>query len=250
MRAGWLEVGQPAAFNRMETAKVHAALEAAKGKIPEAATLLGTTSIALKKIINADDGLKQRWAIAGSKGTGSPKEASTIHRPAAPAISVGGKELEFNDAKEIAVAMEDEDAAVREGLLKMGVRGAGLEMVMAMQQVQRKHFARCIEIVGGGITKQAIDILGEVELISKRLSEVGVPLDEQIMLREDRRGLLDILGRYKDKVDKSALIQAMVKKVEADIKKGGKGGSAGKPGFGTLLVKGEKVEIHEHTPAQ
>ncbi len=218
-------------------------MESAGGKLPEAAKLLGVTSPALKKIVMADDGLKQRWALAGVKGTGAPGEPSTIHRPPAPAITVAGKEIEYSDAKAIAKAMEDEDAAVRSGLINMGVRGSGLEMVLAMQQVQRKHFARCIEIVGGGITKQAIDIMGEVDLISQRLAEPGVPLEEQMMLREDRRGLLDILGRYKDKVDKSALIQAMVKKVEAEAKGASKSQAKPKSFLAIQAQSGSNVEV-------
>lgn len=237
----------------MEAATVHAAMEAASGNIREAAKALGTTSLALRDIIQKNEGLRTRWRIAGVKGTGAPGVEATIHRPPAPTlpktITVAGEVIEEDEARKIAKAAADEDAAVRSGLLNMGVRGKGLEMVLAMQQVQRKHFARCIEILGGGITKQAIDIMVEVEAISDKLNTPGMTLEEQMMLREDRRGLLDILGKYKDKVDKSALIQAMVKKVEAEAKAGGKN-RPGKPGFG-VLVQGEKVEIHEHnSPAE
>jgi len=232
----------------MDTATIHAAMETASGNLGVAAKSLGMTTLKLKDLILADDGLKQRWRISGLRGSGSPGEHSVIHRPPAPPM-VDGKSVSSEEAQKIAKALEEEDAAVRSGLLKMGVSGTGLEMVLAMQQVQRKHFARCIEMVGGGITKQAIDIMLEVEKINNRLSDSAVPLDEQAMLREDRRGLLDILGKYKDKVDKSALIQAMVKKVEADVKGGGKGSRHGKPGFG-VLVQGERVEIHEHPPGK
>lgn len=231
---------------------IHAALELECGSVNKAAARLSISHSNLRKIISADNGLRSRWMLKNEAGTGAPGEESTIHRELVTpeTIAVGGKELELDEAKKIARAMDEEDAAVRESMMSLGIRGEGLEMVLAMQKVQRKHFARCIEIVGGGITKQSIDIMMEIAKINAKLESTTNPptFEEQRMLREDRRGLLDILGRYKDKVDKSALIQAMVKKVEAEIKNGKKGGNS-RPGFG-VLVKGEKVEIHEHTSSE
>ena len=231
-----------------EAAKIHTAMEAAGGSLRRAARALGVDSLVLKDAINSDPALRARWRTAGEAEKGVPGDAETLHRPATDVVTVGKDKLTLEEGRKIADAVAAEDAAIRNGLLNMGVKASGLNMVMAMQTVQRKHFARCIEILGGGITKQAIDVMLEIDRISERLSQADVPMDEQFMLRMDRRGLLDILGRFKDKVDKSALIQAQVKKLEADAKAGNGGGrnKPGKPGFGTLLVKGETVEIHEH----
>lgn len=227
-----------------DTARIHAAMESSGGNLRGAARQLGMSSLQLKDIIKLDESLRTRW-VKGEDEKGAPGAESIIHRPMPATVTLGKDKLSMEEAKKIADAAAAEDSSLRDGLLNLGVRGDALEMALAMQQVQKKHFTRCIEILGGGITKSSLDVMVEIDKINKRLNEAGVPLDEQHMLREDRRGLLDILGRFKDKVDKSALIQATVKKLEAEAKSGGKGRS-GKPAFG-VLVQGERVEIHDHS---
>jgi len=220
-------------------------MEAVGGSLRAAARTLGIKHLKLRDIIQSIPSLRTRWRVAGEVGV--PGVAAEIHRPAV--LRVGNEAVPLEDAKALADALEAEDCAIRTGLLKMGIKGAGLEMALALQQMQRKHFSRCVEIVGGGITKQFLDVMTAIHEIEEKLqATTDMPIEEELMLREDRRGLLQVLGNFKDKVDKSALIQATVKKLEAEAKGGGRG-KAGKPGFG-VLVQGENIHLHERPPEE
>lgn len=226
-----------------DVAAIHAALEASGGRQREAARALGISTLSLAARLRSEESLRKRWVL---KETGTPGEASDVHRPAAMVV-VNGEKMLAADAEALAKAAEEEDVAVRKGLLAIGVSGKGLEVALSLQKLQRRHFQSCLDMLGGGITKQFLTVMAEVEKIDTALEDAALPMEEKIMLREDRARLLDIMGKFYDKASRSSLIKAMIE----EKKKGKNGQGKSKPGFG-VLVKGDNVEIHEHhhdTPA-
>ncbi len=98
----------------------------------------------------------------------------------------------------------------------MGLTGATLDLSIACQQFHKKHFRSALEGMSGGIYRQFMRVMEAIDKIDNRLNEnTEFPLTqpEELMLREDRSRLLVILGQFKDKVDKSVLIQAQVMKI-------------------------------------
>lgn len=217
------------------TRQIHAAMEAAGGSASQAAELLGMERRKLYDFIHNNADLKARWGTSKEEVT-PPSEAVTLHRPALPLRE---------EAEEIAKAVEAEDAAMRKGLASIGVRGGALDMAVALQEFHSKHFGRAIEMLGGGISKQFLDLMSEVERISNTLNDPTAVLEpeREMMLREDRSRLLDLMGKFFDKLNQAVVTQAKVRAIQ-NAKEGK--GKPGKPGFSPLVaVHGNNVTINE-----
>jgi transposase-like protein len=229
-----------------EKARIHAALEKTGGDYGAAAEIIGIERGQLSAIIHNNKDLKLRWTTP-REFTTPPSDAVTISRPviptAAPAPALPSDE-------EIARAIEREDALVRKGMEAIGVTGPKLDTALALQKFHQKHFQRAIELLGGGITKQFIDLMSEVESINKELAGVLTP-QRELLLREDRSRLLDLMNKFYDRANQAVLTQAKVEVLKKQAKEGAGGGKkTGKPGFAPLVaVKAEgNVTITETKP--
>jgi hypothetical protein len=121
--------------------------------------------------------------------------------------------------EDVAAAIKKEDADVRSGLSKMGLKTSTLDMAMAIRELAGRHFGSCLQLTGGGVTKQFLQVMVEIEKIDARLDpetvrDFPMTLPEESMLREDRRGLLQVMSQFSDRVNSSALIQAKIWKMK------------------------------------
>jgi hypothetical protein len=186
-----------------KVAQLDAALQRTNGNVTQAAELLGMGVSSLYKFIDQTPDLSVKWGIR--KGAVLPPGgAASIYRP--PVHVPAGMNLEEVEAAH-ALALEDE--SVKAGLESIGVHGAARDMALALQKFTRQHFTKAIQILGGGITKQFLEVMAEVDSISKELRQPLLPEREQ-MLREDRCRLLDFMLRSYDRGDDAAMTQAKI----------------------------------------
>jgi hypothetical protein len=155
-----------------------------------------------------------------------PGEASDIHR-----------EPQLPDKQEVilADALRREHIDLRKGFEKMGFSGDTLELAMSLQEFHRKHFRNVIDLLGGGMVKQYLEICNEVKKITEIISaaDYNLPPEFYDVLRKDRQGLLDTIIKMYDRAVQAALVGAKVeymRKHGADVI----GGRKNKPGFGPL----------------
>jgi len=183
----------------------HLALEESGGKQSIAAAKLGIPLDTLILRVKRNKALNARWG-SGKKVPVPPTEAVTINRPVIPPADVATAE-----------ALGRENAAVRD-LEGMGLTDAGLKLALVCQNFHRRFFRNALEGMSGGVYRQFMRVMEEIDKIDQRLdtTDMPLPLPEEIMLREDRSRLLVIMGQFKDKVDKSVLIQAQVDRMRKD----------------------------------
>lgn len=196
--------------------QINAAMQAAGGSITAAATLLGLPMPKVRNFIHNNAGLKAKWAKSNEE-VQAPSEAITLSRPMLPDQAEVTDVIMAGD-EEVARAVDKEDALVRKGLDAMGVKGSTLDMAMALQSFQRAHFTKAMDILGGGVTKQALDLMVEIEAISNTLNDPTTTLEpaRELMLREDRAKLLDLLGKFYDRASNAVLVQAKVRAMQKD----------------------------------
>lgn len=215
-------------------AKIHEAMEAAHGNSTVAAAMLGVDKEDLWNAIKNFPSLRERWFTNEKRG-GLPGSPEIIHRP-------------LESDKALARAIAKEDRMVAAGLKDMGLSDEASKLAMALQKFQGQHYKRALEMLGGGITKQFLDVMVEIQAITHRLSnEIGLSPQQEAMLREDRSRLLAVMNAFYDRANKAALTQAVIKnKLGA-----GKGGSKAKPGFTPLVMKVEgDVHVTEPKPTE
>jgi hypothetical protein len=193
--------------------QIHAAMEAANGKTADAARLLGMPLRNLMNFVHGNKDLKARWATSTTE-VKPPNELAVLGRPAFPVEETNEGIMASDD--EVAAAVEREDSQVRRGLDAMGVKGGTLEMAMALQKFQRAHFSRAIEMLGGGMTRQSLALMVEIDTITDTLNDPtgGLAPARELMLREDRARLLETLGKFFDRANAAVLIQAKVKAIQ------------------------------------
>lgn len=179
-------------------------MEQADGNVTAAAGLLGIKRDVLRDRIRNNKGLRARWQGGGKKDVKPPSKEIVIHRPSIPEIS---------EEELLALALKKEDDSVRKGLSSMGLNEAESEMSLSCKNFARQHFGSALQLMTGGITKQFVRIMVEIDRIDERLRdrlECPISLQEEGMLREDRRMLLEQMGKFNERVSKSALIQAKI----------------------------------------
>jgi hypothetical protein len=215
---------------------IHAAMEQVGGKTAEAAKILGLTTEELSRRIHHHMDLKMRWATA-YREVKAPGDAVAIHRPTMPTLSTEEEESK---------AFEKENRLVSKGLDGIGLTPAARDLALALGALQKRHYQSCLDMLGGGITKQFIEVMAEVQRITDRLNdETDVAAEDpqiQLMLREDRGRLLDCMQKFYDKANAHMLAKAKEQALKESAKGGGKGN---KPGFAPLLMKADNVTIHE-----
>ena len=186
----------------------------AGGKVSIAADLLKITKQQLKDRLRFNKNLKAAW-WKEKKVVTAPSEAVTVNRESFdPPAEISDEELVLKSDEELAAALQREDASIRKGLESMGVKGDELNMAVALKDFAGKHFGTCLQLTGGGITKQFLQVMVQIQKIDERLEdrsgEFALTLPEEIMLREDRSRLLMIMSQFSDRVNSSALTQAKI----------------------------------------
>jgi hypothetical protein len=211
-------------------AEIHAALEFAQGDLNAAAKVLNITRGELGAAIRNSVDLTARWGNKRKVLTAPPNaHAVAIHRSAPPAPP--------SDDEEVAVALAKEDAALRKGLDAIGVRGDALDLAVNLQKFYRGHFKSTQEMIGGGITKLYFDLMAEFRKLTAMLEEPGLPLGLQESLRQDRRFIIEAMGRTHDRVNKAAYTTAIIKHKLNDKRES-------KPGrFLAIGISGQNVNV-------
>ncbi len=189
---------------------IHLAMEQAGGVRKIAAEILRVPMGTLNRNLTQNDNLRARWSKSADKSV--PGDPDTIHRPA---TTFTEEELRT------AVALKNEDDSIRLGLRGLGLSSKSIDLSRACQQYQKVHYRTAIEGISGGIYRQFMKVMEAIDEIDERLADrkdFPISLPEEAMLREDRRGLLKVMGEYKTHVDQAVLIQAKVFKALKDKK--------------------------------
>ena len=194
--------------------ETHEALVKHKGGIRAAAAELNIPRDTLKSRIQINKNLRLRWRTP-IKPTPQPGEASAISRPPPTTATDVDEEGVLKSDEAIAAALVRENRKIEKGLTKMGLTKSECDLGIALQEFQGRHFGNALQLMGGGMTKQFLRVMVEIDKIDRRLEdggEEGFPLTpaQETMLREDRRGLLEIMSKFSDKLGGIALTQAKV----------------------------------------
>lgn len=200
----------------------------ANGDIDGASLILGIDAATITRYIKADPALRARWM---PENHAALPPSAIITRP----DDIGIQEAD-------ALAREEEKLQRGLGALKLTNRGQ--ELAMACQNFQRANFGAVIQIVGGGITMSFIQVLEEIEKINKKLDKTDdVPAEMrypvEMMLRQDRAELYNVLHKFGTKVDQTILVQAKIQHLGS--KNNGSPGSR-KPGF-SEMKRAEAVTV-------
>lgn len=197
-------------------------MEAAEGRSIDAAKALGMEEQKLWNCINKNPELQARWSKTYG-GVTPPGDEVALSRPMMPEL-VEPQDMILANEIDLAAAMEREDKLVRKGLDAMGIKGAALDLATALQKFQRRHFTQAMEIVGGGVVKQYLDLMVEIQKINASLDDPEAELEpqEELMLREDRSRLLAMQIKIYEQVQQAVVIQAKVKAIKGENKKSGK----------------------------
>jgi Bacterial regulatory protein, Fis family len=210
--------------------RIHAAMEECDGDIARAARILHITGPALRSKLQCNSALKLRWLSTKVEPAPAPAE---IHRPELPA----GEPDDI--LKEDARALLKEDALVRSGIESIGVTGKELELAVNLQKFHRAQFRNVLNLLGGGLAKQFIEIMQEVRHITELLSNVAespvrseTSVDYEGILRKDRATLIGLMNGMYDRALQATLVAAKIAAL-----RGGKspdGRPARSPGFGQM----------------
>lgn len=228
---------------------IHSAMETAGGNPRMAADYLGITRVELNNIIQNNKNLALRWRKA-RKSTPAPTEAVQIHRPETNLPQQTIEEIQatvLQTEAEIAAALAKEDELVKAGLDGTGMSRRVRDFAMSVQRVAGRHFTKLNEMLAGGMAKTSLEMHMEVEDLTKKLNDPNNPptIEQEMLWREDRRGLLDQICKMTAQNQQFALIQAKAQALRKQAA-GEAGRRPGKPGFTPLVtVQGQNVTINE-----
>lgn len=202
--------------------QIHEAMETCGGNLTEAAKLLGLKRHVLQKALYNCPDLALRWT----------KSKKLTDAPAIEAVDLNRTDLMIHsDAADIERRMQQEQGAMRAGLEQMGVAGPGLDLAVAMQQFHGRHYTTSLKLIGGGLTKQFLDLMEEAKKITLELEAGGrefptinletgeksgtrfvplTPMREKV-LRDDRASIIEAMQRMSDRANKAILTQAIIK---------------------------------------
>lgn len=215
----------------LEPANVDLALEQAGGNFTLAGTLLDVSRHQVYYAVQNNPTLKARWGNPDGNQTGAkrkpmpaPDEDVQFHREVLPPVPGDVLETEVKIAKaavEEEKILADEKDAVK-GLEKMGFGQDLIDLAMGCQRFAAKHYRKLSEMQSGGINLQFFRVLQEINRINDRLAEVGKEggpdMQEQMMLRIDRKDLLKWLAQARDSTAKAFLIDAKVSQMMKEQK--------------------------------
>ena len=206
--------------NLVKQRQTRAALEKAQGNVAFAAEILGIKRGTLYKRIHDN---RELHKFHRTLQQANP-EALTIHRE--PLGEEAGEDFALPTEEQVALALEKEDKLIKKGLANMGLTVSLQDMAIGIKTFCGHHYGTCLQFMGGGLTKQFLQTMQDIEEIRAALqtgSYKGIPItiEQEIVLREDRKELLKILAQFNDRVNSSALIQAKIWKMKSDKRGGG-----------------------------
>lgn len=185
----------------------------------QAAQVLDVDRSTLSNWIKDCPELRLRWRRGASENgeevnTEEPKDSITTHRggPGCP------------DADRVQALQKENDLLAAGKLQKLGFDAERVAFLMNLQDMHRENFKTVLDIVAGGLGKQAIDILKQVEDISKALERNEDPQEpyhilpewREEMLRNDRVNLVKLYNDlYKSHIG-SVMAQAQLLKMKHD----------------------------------
>jgi hypothetical protein len=221
--------------------KIHGALEMVDGSVAQAAVLLDVDAKELHNAIAGNKNLRVRWKT-GAQPIQPPGDAVVIHRDILPLEP--SEDGILMDERKIAEAIEAEDAAVKKGLSTMGVDESMLNLSVAFRDFTRKHFNSALQVISGGIVRQYLDTVGEINRITAKLKdgncEDKITPAQELMLREDRSRLQEFSQKLYKEILKSVLIAAKVKALQSKGK--GNGGAGPEKPKGYLNIGGNNAD--------
>lgn len=226
-----------------ELARVHAALQAA-GTIKGAAGMLSVNDNTVRDYVKMHPELQ-----AYLPNCTPPTEAETIVRtelvPAASLkVKVAAATAE-GSAEDQQLAVRRLEKSLQKSLARIGIMGEEADKIVALQAMGATQFPAIRQFMGGSLFETYLNIQKEINAITAKLKAGGFEYDdEESVLREDRRILIQQLIAISDRIDKSVTTSALL---EAR-KNGGDGKKKGKIGFQPLTAQQNKTEIHAHGP--
>lgn len=217
--------------------KINLAMEESGGVIAEAAKTLGMSNVKLAAIVHNHKDLELRWCKRSNPIEPQSETALIINREANDRSRVS-YEGEKSEEAAIAHAVRKENAAVQKGVEAMGFTGRKLDLAKAIQEAHGRKYQCMMESLTVGINVTQIGFIEQIQQITEELKKSGtgeLPPAREMMLREDRRGLADLLIRLFDKGQQGAMLQAKIRAMQ-EAKNAGGGNGKSKPGFTPLVA--------------
>lgn len=151
-----------------EATRINLAMEQAGGNRQIAAVMLGLTGLQLKNSLNNSTELKERWCKSETHLT--PGRLVANHRPAPLDPAAEPKEEDVKRAQAMALVMEAKAMTedMRPLALPEGARALAVEMFL----FNRKHFIKGLDMLAGGVSRQAIMMQHYMDGGWKRLNQV------------------------------------------------------------------------------
>ena len=222
------------------SATIENALVACEGNKSKAAKLLNWAPSKLSSHIRMDPMLSAKWVKARLTSSAPPPVNETALELSRPESPLPPPEETTTTDLELCAALDKEDAAVKAGLQTIGQSSKMAELARSLSVFHRKHFASALDLLGGGIVKQYLDMMAEVDKISAQLEEESDPF-KQISLRQDRVALSGLMVKIYDRAVSASMTKAVIKhKLEEKNKKKGED----QPGYLKIRPKnGDRVVV-------
>lgn len=140
-----------------------------------------------------------------------PGEATEIHRP--PMQLNGAPPATILTPEAVEEMIQKEDALVRAGLDKIGLSSDSAELASSLQKFHRRHFRSVIDLMGGGMAKQFVELMAEAEKVQKQIEDKA-NIDSLKTLCSYRLGILEQMNQMYDRAVKASLIGAKVAQLQ------------------------------------
>ena len=161
-----------------ERTLIDAALTKADGNKKNAAAILGFSYSKLNCMIAGDTTLKAKWISVRKIEELPSAEVMEISRPeAVVSPAEDGDDAVTMTEMEISNALDREDEAVKNGLRKIGQSEIMADMGKELHAYQRKFHAATLNVLGGGVVKQYLDLTKETADVVKALAEQEDPFE-------------------------------------------------------------------------
>lgn len=156
-----------------ELKKIHQALVEANGSRSAAAKLLGMEKMKLRDLIRLNQSLRARW---GHQKQEAPTQVELMsgekppERVPPPPMPDGLPAVPPEEAVER--ALDRDNRMLRRGLESLRLKPDELELSLGLQAFNNRHFTESFQLIGAGVTRQAIKLISQAQIIEDRLDGV------------------------------------------------------------------------------